>query len=180
MISLSLHPLVTLIQTAALGCGYHDDTDSSVTTSSTSPSSLGPCADMPVYKRSVFRQSSLKLDLVSNTTIVNPFIVPLPVCPAHSESSLAVLENSTCLFTRHQYQVLVQVVLSRLVAALTLTAKRGLGQLPHMPSSPHPNQMAMMMLALRGSSGRAIGPSHPPSCHSSWLRRNGCPWISTP
>jgi len=102
MISLSLHPLVTLIQTAALGRGYHDDADSSITTSSTSPSSLGPCADVPVYKRSVFRQSSPKLDLVSNTTVVNPFIASLLVCPAHSESSLAALENSTCLITRHQ------------------------------------------------------------------------------
>ena len=47
-------PLVTPIQTAALGRRYHDDTDSSVITSSTSPSSLGLCADVPVYKRSVF------------------------------------------------------------------------------------------------------------------------------
>jgi len=77
---------------------------------------------MPVYKRSVFRQSSPKLDLVSNTTVVNPFIAPLPVYPVPSESSLATLEKLYLFDNSPPEDLLVQVVLSRPVAALTASS----------------------------------------------------------
>jgi len=74
---------------------------------------------VPVYKCSVFQQSSPKLDLISNTTVVKSFTDHLPFCPVHSELSLALLETLYLFIHLPPVQVLVQVVLSRPVVALT-------------------------------------------------------------
>jgi len=98
--------IVQLIQTAALVRGLPYDTDRPLLTRSTYICSCGLCASPPVYKHPVFRQSSPKVDLVSNTTACQSSQVPplFPLCYiSHSESSLAILETSTPSSTCHQF-----------------------------------------------------------------------------
>ena len=116
--NLSLYHSLLLI----LYCSTH--TDSPLLTRSTYLSDHGPCAAMPVYKRPVFRQPSPKLDLILNINILESFPSASPFLISYislSESSLATLETSTSLKYLPPVHLLVQVVLSRPVEALTPT-----------------------------------------------------------
>jgi len=78
---------------------------------------------MPVYKRPVFRQSSPKLDLILNINVLesSPSASPFPHL---LHKPLRVVSSNTRDFYLFKYSplvyLLVQVVLSRPVEALTL------------------------------------------------------------
>jgi len=74
---------------------------------------------VPVYKRPVFRQSSPKLDLIDNINILESSPSASPFYPLHSKSSLVKLETPLLLQVLATSSLLVQVVLSRPVEALT-------------------------------------------------------------
>jgi len=114
--NLSISHLLLLI----LYCSTH--IDSPLLTRSTYFSNHGPCAAMPVYKCPVFRQSSPKLEMINNINVLesSPSAPPFPTSYiSHSESSLATLETSTPSKYLPPVHLLVQVVLSRPVEALT-------------------------------------------------------------
>ena len=115
--------IVRLIQTAALVRGLPYDTDSPLLTRSTYFSDHGPCAAVPVYKRPVFRQSSPKLDLIDNLNVLESFPSASPF--SHFlHKPLRVVSSNTRDFYLFKYlppvHLLVQVVLSRPIEALTL------------------------------------------------------------
>jgi len=74
---------------------------------------------VPVYKRPVFRQSSPKLDLICNLNVLESFPSASPFYPLQSKSSLVKLETPLLLQVLATSSLLVQVVLSRPVEALT-------------------------------------------------------------
>ena len=114
--------IVQLIQTAALIRRPSYDTDSPPLTRSTYLSDHGLCADLPVYKHPVFRQSSPKLDLIININVLESLPCASPF--AHLlHNPLRVVSSNTRDFYLFKYSppvhLLVQVVLSRPVEALT-------------------------------------------------------------
>jgi len=94
--------IVQLIQTAALVRGLPYDTVSPLLTRSTYLSDCGPCTSLPVYKHPVFRQSSPKLDLVSNTTVIN-LPLCLPFFPTLLYKPLRVVSSNTRDFYSFKY-----------------------------------------------------------------------------
>ena len=102
------------------------NTDSPLLTRSTYLSDYGLCAAVPVYKRPVFWQSSPKLDLILNINVLesSPSASPFPHL---LHKPLRVVSSNTRDFYSFKVlatsSLLVQVVLSRPVEALTLTVK---------------------------------------------------------
>jgi len=92
-------------------------------TRSTYLSDSGPCTSLPVYKCPVFRQSSPKLDLILNINILEspPCASPFPQL---LHNPLRVVSSNTRDFYSFKVlatsSLLVQVILSRPVEALTL------------------------------------------------------------
>jgi len=74
---------------------------------------------VPVYKHPVFRQSSPKLDLILNINVLESLPCASPFYPLHSKSSLVKLETPLVLQVLATSSLLVQVILSRPVEALT-------------------------------------------------------------
>jgi len=115
--------IVRLIQTAALVHRTSYDIDSPFLTRRTYLSDHGPCTAMPVYKCPVFRQSSPKLDLILNINVLesSPCASPFPHL---LHKPLRIVSSNTRDFYYLQVlttsSLLVQVVLSRPVEALTL------------------------------------------------------------